>query len=284
MHTLSLNYGILRTVDILPIKHEEEFFSISALGWHRCGDLYCISRESSNSETHLLLLTTGGEGAMEIEGQKYVLTPGSIALVPRKTKNTYYTPAGGEWVFYWLHPMGEISNAFWDRVAAKGDFLAFSYGNSFAEEMEELLRLYDEKLPGFELKVSLVLSGLFHRAAILLNKNQVPTMSEKIKRYIEGNYRKKLQLDEIAGEMFVSKAHMIREFKRETGDTPHSYLIKHRLQIAAQLLSFGSSGMNEIAAEVGFSSSSHFISKFKEHYGCTPTEYRSKKRYAAEIS
>ena len=106
---------------------------------------------------------------------------------------------------------------------------------------------------------------------LLLNavkKGQITDMGSglqpNIERIIEAN----------AQALFVSTAHFIRAFKKETGLTPHQYLNRYRLVVATQLLEYSDRRVEEIAAEVGFSSSSHFISSFRRQYGCTPLHYR----------
>ena len=279
MHTLELNYGKLKTTDQLPWNEDQSMFALGSIGWHKCNDNYCISREEG-CVSSLLLFTVNGKGIIQLDDREYISEKGSIVFIPRGIKIKYFTVPGGMWEFYWLHTGSELAESFLKGIMQKGNFFAsFEQGYQYENKIEEIMRLSDERPAGFELAVSMHLGELLHNVAMQMNKQKTQKMSEKIKRYIENNYRKKLLLDEMAVEMFVSKAHMIREFKKETGDTPHSYLVKYRLKTAAQLLTFGESRIEEIAAESGFSSPSHFISIFKEHYGCTPSDYRSKKQY-----
>ena len=93
-------------------------------------------------------------------------------------------------------------------------------------------------------------------------------------RRAEQHFREEIELDEISKRLFVSTAHMIRTFKKQTGVTPYQYIIKYRLLSSEQLLKFSDLSIEEIASQVGFSSSSHFISNFRKQYGITPKAYR----------
>lgn len=82
-----------------------------------------------------------------------------------------------------------------------------------------------------------------------------------------------LCLDEIANECGCTAAHLIRLFRRETGMTPHAYLMEARLGYAKQLLAHGA-GLAEIAVDAGFTDQSHLTRRFKARFGLTPGQYR----------
>lgn len=68
-------------------------------------------------------------------------------------------------------------------------------------------------------------------------------------------------------------------FKKETGATPHEYLIRQRMELAASLLKSGISNryssysVSQIAEACGFADPLYFSKVFKKYYGTAPASY-----------
>lgn len=71
-----------------------------------------------------------------------------------------------------------------------------------------------------------------------------------------------------------SSAHLNRLFASHFQMTPREYLMRHKFRYARNLLQSTDLGMQEIAAEIGYSNLSHFFANFKSLYGITPGECR----------
>jgi AraC-like DNA-binding protein len=68
--------------------------------------------------------------------------------------------------------------------------------------------------------------------------------------------------------------HLIRSFRKETGFTPHAYVINRRIERAKAHLRAGSAP-GETALAVGFCDQAHFTRAFKARLGTTPAAYRA---------
>lgn len=268
------NFGQVRVATLVPTRRNKGLFSLNSVGWHRCNDLYHIARPEG-CEYPLILITTGGCGVMSIDGTSYSLTPGSLAFIPRNIANSYRTPEGGIWEFYWLHPCGQVSEEFLDAIAQRQTYLcSFTAKNSYEQRVEKLIKLCSQNSPIY---LSQSLSELLHLAAIdLLGGEEPMSLPLRALAYIEEHYNEELRLTELARKLFVSPAHLIRVFKQEHGCTPHQYLITYRLAHAAQLLKYSGLQIQQIASSLGFSSPSHLGSCFYKKYGCTPLQYQNR--------
>lgn len=60
------DFGLVRMVTLLPTPQSRSLFSLHTIGWHRCNDLYRITRPNG-CETHLVLITTKGRGGATAE-------------------------------------------------------------------------------------------------------------------------------------------------------------------------------------------------------------------------
>ncbi|HVU55583.1 MAG TPA: AraC family transcriptional regulator [Puia sp.] len=91
----------------------------------------------------------------------------------------------------------------------------------------------------------------------------------QVKRYIERNYYLALSLDKMAGEVFLSKFHFIRIYRKYYGRTPYAYLKEVRLVRAKALLRNGMS-IKDVCYGVGFESVPSFTRLYKEMIGVSP--------------
>ncbi|HXO74889.1 MAG TPA: AraC family transcriptional regulator [Puia sp.] len=93
------------------------------------------------------------------------------------------------------------------------------------------------------------------------------------KEYMNRNFSERLDLDGIAGRVFISKYHFLRLFKLHYGMTPHQYLTMVRLQEAKLLVAKGVP-VSEVCAAVGFDSISSFKGLFKRYWGKAPAAWK----------
>lgn len=92
------------------------------------------------------------------------------------------------------------------------------------------------------------------------------------KLFIDRNFHEPIDLDNISQEVFLSKFHFIRLFKKTYGQTPHQYITRVRLDKAQQLLKEGKS-VSQVCSLVGFESLGSFSSLFKSNIGVSPTVF-----------
>lgn len=92
--------------------------------------------------------------------------------------------------------------------------------------------------------------------------------------YIHMNFRRKIDLEDIAGYVHFSPSYFSRLFKSCVGKSFKEYLETVRLRFSAGLLSSTQLSVTEICFASGFGSLPNFNSRFKEMYGVSPTEYR----------
>lgn len=98
----------------------------------------------------------------------------------------------------------------------------------------------------------------------------------KIIKYVEANYQKKISLDEIGELVGMSASSVSRFFKKRTLHNFWDYLSSFRIDCAADMLIRTEHNISEISYECGFNNLSNFNKVFRERIGCTPSEYRSK--------
>ena len=91
---------------------------------------------------------------------------------------------------------------------------------------------------------------------------------------MEANLCEDLSLDALAQVAQMSPSRFRRAFQATVGQSPHSWLNKHRLERAKTLLAKTEQSIAQIAIDCGFSSQSHMTTIFSKHLGITPNGYR----------
>ncbi len=102
----------------------------------------------------------------------------------------------------------------------------------------------------------------------------VPRRIRRVTDYIRAHLGADLAIGELAAQAGLSSFHFARVFRRETGETPHQYVTRLRLEEAARLLRSTDLTVLQIAIAVGYENASHFSVQFKRDYGVTPLAYR----------
>lgn len=103
---------------------------------------------------------------------------------------------------------------------------------------------------------------------------------ESIRRaqeYIHHNLHMPLNINIVAGQVYMSRAQFTRRFRKITGTTFNDYLKQYRLTNAKLLLANTQSPIKDISKVVGISMN-HLRVLFLQNLGVTPQEYRRQNR------
>ena len=96
----------------------------------------------------------------------------------------------------------------------------------------------------------------------------------KIKELIHAKMEGDLSLDEMAQSVGLSTAHFARMFRKSTGETPHQFILRERVERAKTMLRAPSTRILDVAIACGFKTQQHFAQVFRDGCGVSPTEYR----------
>lgn len=94
--------------------------------------------------------------------------------------------------------------------------------------------------------------------------------------YIEEHFAEEIQLNELALVAHVSSSYLSTKFKKEKGISFSEYLVRFRVNKAAEYMEHHKAPMGEIATMVGYQDYAQFSKMFKKYKGMTPTAYFQK--------
>jgi len=101
-----------------------------------------------------------------------------------------------------------------------------------------------------------------------------PARLRKIEELVHAKMQDELTLWEMAQSVQLSTAHFSRMFHKSTGETPHQFVLRRRLERAKEILGAAEARVLDVAVACGFKTQQHFARVFRRMCGASPTEYR----------
>lgn len=241
---------------------------------------------------HKLIWFVSGDVEYHLEGKTYKLEPHDILLV---NKGEIHKPFVGNdtvyerYVFY-------ISTDFLDEHSENGSDLNQCFQMTLKEQgnvirlnpaqsgtLFETVRLLEKAEKEESYAKEMYCRILFLKLLIELNRCCIenPEVFHKTARYdkkvvemihyINENLSQDLTIEALSSRFYLSKYHMMRKFKEETGYSMHQYVLEKRI-LAARNLMLSGMPATAASAECGFKDYSTFSRAYKKLLGQLPSE------------
>lgn len=85
----------------------------------------------------------------------------------------------------------------------------------------------------------------------------------------------------LAKEAGLSRAHFYRLFERSTRMTPHVYINLLRMELAVKSVVHANDSLALVSSKLGFNNQGHFTRFFSDHAGVNPSEFRNVARLSS---
>ena len=102
-----------------------------------------------------------------------------------------------------------------------------------------------------------------------------PARLRRVKEFVYAKMEDELSLSELAQSVGLSIAHFSEMFRKSTGETPHQFVLRVRVERAKEMLRSAESRVLDVAIACGFKTQQHFARVFRQLCGASPTVYRS---------
>jgi AraC family transcriptional regulator len=113
-----------------------------------------------------------------------------------------------------------------------------------------------------------------HRLVQISRGGLGPARLRMIRELVDAKLEDDLSLDEMAQSVGLSTAHFARMFRKSTGQTPHQFVFRQRIERAKAMLRARDVRVLDVALACGFKTQQHFAQAFRGVWGVSPTEYR----------
>ena len=236
---------------------------------------------------HKVIIFLSGKAAYHIEGKSYYLKPWDILLVNRhaihKPEIDFSVPY--ERFVLWIRndiKSTELLRCF--QKAIDRSYNLIRLDSDTQEKLKQLLYELEAALKDKKFGSELLGSALFTQFMVYVNRiflekqyiydarsYSSDSQIEELLRYINHNLTEDLSIETLARKYYLSKYHMMRKFKEETGYTIHNYIISKRLLLARTKISEGTPILKASQLS-GFSDYTTFSRAYKKQFGTAPSQ------------
>jgi AraC family transcriptional regulator len=98
--------------------------------------------------------------------------------------------------------------------------------------------------------------------------------ARKVRDYIDSHITGPILVADLCALVRRSEAHFSRSFKRTFGESPHSFIVRRRVELAAQYMLTTDASLSDIALGCGFTDQAHLCKHFRQAVGQTPAAWR----------
>jgi AraC family transcriptional regulator len=92
--------------------------------------------------------------------------------------------------------------------------------------------------------------------------------------YIEANLASKMDIEDLADVVALSRSHFSRAFKRSIGLPPMEYVVVRRVERAKAIISEAREPLAKVALACGFADQAHLNRRFRDVVGISPGRWR----------
>ena len=236
---------------------------------------------------HKVVIFLSGKVTYHIEGKAYHLKPWDILLVSRHAihKSEIDASVPYERFLLWIKndiPNKQLLQCF--QKASDRSYNLVRLNSSLQEKLKDVLFELEASARSEAFGKDILTQALFQEFMVYLNRiflekqyifdkksYSYDSQIANILKYINHHLGEDLSVDALASRHYISKYHLIRKFKEETGYTLHNYVINKRLLQARTLISEGTPIL-KAAHESGFAEYSTFSRAYRKQFGKAPSE------------
>lgn len=253
----------------------EIFFFPLCTGHFYCTKGYEVDR--GRYDSFLLIYVVAGKGYVYDGPQRLEVRAGEFVLVDCYQPQHYGTD--DNWEIYWLHFDGKVARQYYELCIQNGPLLRPDDAAMCARQLQRIYGAFHGERSVNEADVSRrivnFLTAFMQPPERAKRQNKATDIVDETLSYITENIAKPLPLASLAQNVSMSPFYFSRLFKRETGFSPHEYIMHARVNKAKYLLKFTTLPLKEIARSCGFSSECNFSTAFKKINGVTPCSFRA---------
>lgn len=231
-------------------------------------------------DSFLIMYVMDGSLTLEYGGRKSELKKDSFALIDCYQEHCYYSDRG--WEAVWIHFDGAPARKMYEMIRDRlGNVFILDDPLPVVNRMAKIYQSCSGREPAPEMLLAKylndLLTGLILYTPLQVGQKQRASVLENTRIYIQEHIREPLTIEFLAKKALMSPWYFIRVFKKETGMSPHEYILSYRIRLAKILLLETAMSVHDICYETGFSSESVFCAAFKKSVGCPPGVWRTER-------
>ena len=263
--------------DLHPSPHER--LTVVCGGLEHCSPDYAIHRETFPYFS--IEYVARGNGTLKLLGRSQPLGPGSLFAYgpdvpqdieghPQEPLVKYFVDFSGTEAMHWLRRCrlepGQSAQVFPPHVLTP----------LFDQLIESGLQVGQESSPlCAKLLECLALKIAAQRAPPIGAETLAFATYRNCRAHIEQHFLRLRTQHEIAGECHIDAAYLCRLFRRYDSQSPYQYLLRLKINYAAERLQNRGVLVKQVAEETAFPDPFHFSRVFRKMLGLSPLAFRN---------
>lgn len=261
-------------LNLAPRRTEELVLAMG--GREHCNPDYAISRR--NFPFYVLEYVVSGHGTVTLDTKAHPLGPGVVFAYTPTTRYEIHTDPNDTMEKYFLAFTGTDAPARLRRCGVpSGSARQLAAHAEVTSVLEDLVR-EGQRSGALARRICTVLFEL-----LLLKIEDTSTLAPhasepareaflRCKALIDAQAERLGTLEEIAKATGVEASSVCRWFRRYQGTSPYQYLLRRKMNLAAEHLVENGGLVKEAAQRVGFADPYHFSRAFKSVHGIAPRD------------
>ena len=251
-----------------PVYEDNESLYISSFGLEEDGkEAFWGPGRRSECVLHYVLNGNGYFNGIQVsEGQGFYFGAGDLV--------EYYPDDRDPWNYFWFNCSEMFARKYILPTLALDANGVFNYG------YKHRLMMVINKIFNHNYAMSTVESLGSAFAVLMLHEQPKQTTKTQYtvlqaKRYIDYNLNRKLTVTDVAEELAINDRYLYNLFMKYEGISPKEYILRKKIESAADLLTHTSLSVQEVSTAVGISDIYSFSKLFKARLGVSPSMYRN---------
>ena len=253
-------------------------FAIVCGGYEKCAPDFDIDR--CDYPYYFVKYTIAGKGSLEIHSKVLSLKSGVLTGFEPGTAHHYTADPSDPMEHIFITFVGqEAINLFAKSTLQKNHYIETANPDSTLAVFQKILNIGLQKTAYSQEICCHYLSILLLEMAAATDNPLTPVSLskqtfQKCKAYIDAHFSWIEGPGEVAEQCDIDVRYMASLFKRYWYISPSQYIMRLKLNKAANLLLTTNEKVKDIAEQIGFENPYHFSKNFKQFHGRSPNHYR----------
>ncbi len=259
--------------------------SLYQYGYEKCRPLHSYGPFVRNH--YLFHYVISGKGTLLTDdthnhSEEYHVETGHGFLIEPGRVNTYFADREEPWEYVWIEFGGLRARDILESSGLSSETPLYTPSSPQAGEQlkERLLYLanHDQESPLHQIGYLYLIMDAVYSGSSQKRKIQGGKLSEFYAKeavtFIEQNYALPVTVEDMAGRCNLDRSYFGKIFKDTMGQSPQEFLIRYRMNRAAELLKLTDQSIHDISIQVGYPNQLHFSRAFKKIFDVSPRVYR----------
>lgn len=271
-----------------PVYHGANSLHVLFAGESQTNPLHALGPKIY--DYYLLHFVESGKGTFRTEHHTYELGEGSCFLIHPGQLVSYVSDTEHPWSYRWVAFIGQDAKSSVEEagfVANHSIFMSTKKDTlipSAISHMQEVF--YTKKESAHMASLGYLYLILAEAQNVLSSQSRLTGTESQVQRtvkqmilYMSTQFAHPVSIEQMCDGLGYNRAYLSRIFKKETGMSPVTYLLKLRIDKSRQLLRERPElSIEQIASSVGLTDALYFSRQFKRFCNKSPSAYRNQTR------